>query len=153
VLDIGLLTLLLASACRSGNAAGLCTGDLSDAFGIAPRMGPPKRSTSLLIERNTLLRYDARPSAIAVVSLRPTHFISRASLEAVFLDEDERTQLEACCSNRNLDVVRKAVPLMPRPVISPFISDAFTGKKPNGADLRAVVKKACERRMGYVSSW
>jgi hypothetical protein len=74
-------------------------------------------------------------------------------LEAVFLDEDERTQLEACCSNRNLDVVRKAVPLMPRPVISPFISDAFTGKKPNGADLRAVVKKACERRMGYVSSW
>jgi hypothetical protein len=91
VLDIGLLTLLLASACRSGNAAGLCTGDLSDAFGIAPQMGISPKSTSLLIERNPLLRYDARPSAIAVLSLRPTHFISRASLEAVFIDDDGRT--------------------------------------------------------------
>lgn len=58
-------------------------------------------------------------------------------------------QLEACCSNHNLDVVRKAVPFMPGP--PPAHSHLMHSRKRAQRGRSACgSEKACERRSGYV---
>lgn len=108
VLDIGLHYVVgLRPSVR--NAAGRCTGVISDASGITS----PK-SKSLLVERTLLFPYDARPSARSRVCETGAFYSGsdlQANLTDVLADDDVgQTRLEACCNDPNPDVASNAFP-------------------------------------------